>query len=697
VLGFAVLGCALACGDRSERDRSAAVPSGPAAGRSSTARPDVVLITIDTLRADAPGFAGNARARTPLLDRLAAAGRVYTDTHAHSVVTLPSHTNILTGLYPHQHGVRENSGFKLSPQIPTLATLLHDAGYSTGAFVGAFPLDSRFGLNRGFDTYDDHYPLGSDPERFEMAERRGDAVVAAASAWWASHATAPRFLWVHLYDPHAPYAPPEPFASAFRDDLYHGEVAAADSFLAPLLEPLLDGRGRPAVVVVTADHGESLGEHGELTHGIFAYEATLKVPLVVWGDGVAPGRDPRPAWHIDIVPTILGRLGLAAPANLPGGSLLEPARAATRGYFEALSTALNRGWAPLRGALASRHKLIELPVPELYDLDADPREEHNLFSTDRRTAGELRATLPDEKPWPPRKGAVTSEEAAQLRNLGYISGPASNRSTYGPADDPKNLLELDHLLQDFVARYGRGDFAGAAASARKAIALRADAEAYTDLSIALRQLERGEEAVAALREALAKGLDTEQLRRALGLTLSELGKPAEAVAVLRPLAASDDAASVNALAIALTDQGTPSALAEAETLLRRQLAATPRDSKTQENLAIVVLKAGRAAEARDLLHTALAENERLPISWNTLGVALYQTGDPAGALAAWQRSVAIDARQFDALFNLGLTALEAKQPQVARQALRQFVATAPPQRFAADIARAKQLLGRIPG
>ena len=697
MLGFAVLSCALACGDRSERDRSAAVPSGPAAGQSSTARPDVVLITIDTLRADAPGFAGNARAKTPLLDRLAAAGRVYTDTHAHSVVTLPSHTNILTGLYPHQHGVRENSGFKLSPQIPTLATLLHDAGYSTGAFVGAFPLDSRFGLNRGFDTYDDHYPLGSDPERFEMAERRGDTVVAAASAWWASHAAAPRFLWVHLYDPHAPYAPPEPFAAAFRDDPYDGEVAAADSFLAPLLEPLLDGRGRPAVVVVTADHGESLGEHGELTHGIFAYEATLKVPLVVWGDGVAPGRDPRPAWHVDIVPTILGRLGVAAPANLPGGSLLEPARPATRGYFEALSTALNRGWAPLRGALAARHKLIELPLPELYDLDADPREEHNLFSTDRRTAGELRATLPDERPWPPKKGAVTSEEAAQLRNLGYISGPASNRSTYGPADDPKNLLELDHLLQDFVARYGRGDFAGAAASARKAIALRADAEAYTDLSIALRQLERGEEAAAALREALSKGLDTEQLRRALGLTLSELGKSAEAVEVLRPLAGSDDAASVNALAIALTDQGHPTALAEAETLLRRQLAATPRDSKTQENLAIAVLKAGRAAEARDLLRAALAENERLPISWNTLGVALYQTGDAAGALAAWQRAVTIDPRQFDALFNLGLAALEAKQLQVARQALRQFVATAPPQRFAADIARAKQLLASVPG
>src|SRR5262245_46170340 len=164
---------------------------------------DVILVTIDTLRADSVGFAGNKTVATPTLDRLAAAGRVYTDAHAHNVVTLPSHTNILTGLYPYQHGVRDNSGFTLQAAVPTLATVLKGAGYATGAFVGAYPLDRSFGLGRGFDVYDDDYPRGSRPEEFEIAERRGDQVVAPALAWWNAHRGQRRFLWVHLYDPHA--------------------------------------------------------------------------------------------------------------------------------------------------------------------------------------------------------------------------------------------------------------------------------------------------------------------------------------------------------------------------------------------------------------------------------------------------------------------------------------------------------------
>jgi choline-sulfatase len=274
---------------------------------------DVVLITLDTLRADALGFSGNQRVETPVLDRLAQGGRVYANAHAHNVVTLPSHANLLTGLYPYQHGVRDNSGFVLPARVPTLATLLGKAGYATGAFVSAYPLDSRFGLGQGFDVYDDSFPRGSNPESFVIAERRGDQTVAAARAWWDAQKGKRRFLWLHLYDPHAAYDPPEPFAGRYQDNLYLGEVAATDSFLAPLLGPFLDGKEPPALVVVTADHGESLGEHGELTHGLFAYEPTLEVPLVVWGAGVAPGRDGRSARHVDVLPTVLAFLRLEAP------------------------------------------------------------------------------------------------------------------------------------------------------------------------------------------------------------------------------------------------------------------------------------------------------------------------------------------------------------------------------------------------
>ena len=196
-------------------------------------------------------------------------------------------------------------------------------------------------------------------------------------------------------DPHAAYDPPEPFATRYKDDLYLGEVAAADSFLAPLLDPFLAGRERPALVIVTSDHGESLGEHGEMTHGLFAYEATLKVPLVVWGRGVTPGRDPRSARHVDIFPTVLQAAGVNPPAatvRRPGRTLLAPPSDAGDSYFESLSTTLNRGWAPLRGLLRGGTKFISLPLPEVYDLPKDPHEKDNRFAAEsqRRAAAAIK-------------------------------------------------------------------------------------------------------------------------------------------------------------------------------------------------------------------------------------------------------------------------------------------------------------------
>jgi arylsulfatase A-like enzyme/Flp pilus assembly protein TadD len=658
---------------------------------------DVVLVTIDTLRADALGFAGNTRAETPALDRLAAGGRVFDDAHAHNVVTLPSHANILTGLLPYQHGVRENSGFVLPAGVPTLAGLLQESGYATGAFVAAYPLDSQFGLNRGFDVYDESFPRGSDPARFVMAERRGDQVVEAARTWWQGQQGKRRFLWVHLYDPHAAYDPPEPFASRYRDNPYLGEVAATDSFLAPLLGPFLDGREPPALVVVTADHGEALGDHGELTHGLFAYESTLKVPLVVWGAGVEPGRDARPARHVDIVPTVLSYLGRKAPEGLPGRSLLAAPEAATEVYFEALSTNLNRGWAPLRGLLRERKKLIDLPLPELYDLAADAREERNLFAAERRTARALRSELPRESIWPPPKGAVSPEQEASLRSLGYASGSAPAKAVYSAADDPKTLIGVDRLLHQTVDAYSRGRYEEAAAFARQAIAARPDlGEAYEHLALSLRQLERHEEAIAALRSALHRGADGEPLRRQLGLALSEAGRAAEAVAVLEPFASlpGSDAATLNALGIALSDAGRHG---DAAGLLQRVAARFPHDPKAFENLGIVALRMDQPEQSRTQLRRALALNPNLPIAWNTLGVALYRLEGPAAALDAWERSVAIDPRQYDALFNIGLVAAQAGRSAQARQALGRFVATAPPARFAPDIRKARQILARLAG
>ncbi len=670
--------------------------TGELAGRRPAKAVDVVLVTIDTLRADALGFSGNAEASTPVLDRLAAAGRAYVHAHAHNVVTLPSHVNILSGLYPYQHGVRENSGFVVPDTVPTLATLLKQAGYATGAFVGAYPLDSRFGLGRGFDVYDDRFPRGANPSEFVMDERRGDQVIAPALAWWKSQAGRPRFLWVHLYDPHASYDPPEPFRSRFAAKPYLGEVAAADSFLAPLLEPVLDGREAPALVIVTADHGESLGEHGEMTHGLFAYEATLRVPLIVWGAGVNPGRDERWARHVDIVPTVLDRLELDLPEGLPGRSLLEaPPREPDGSYFEALSTNLNRGWAPLRGMLRDGRKWIDLPIPELYDLPADPKEEKNLAAEDRRTGAALRASLPEEAVWPPRKGAVSAEEESRLRSLGYSVGSASGKTAYTADDDPKRLIGIDRKLHQVIDLYARGRYQEAAALSREILAERPElAEAYEHAALSLQMLERQDEAVAVLRGGLGKVVGDESLRRHLAQALSESGRAGEAVEVLRPYERSGEPSTLAALGIALSDSGRNE---EGERVLRQLVARDDSDPKVRENLGIVLLRMGRTAEARDQLRQALALNEALPISWNTLGVALYQLEGPEAGLSAWRKAYELDPQQYDALFNTGLVAASLGKRDEAREALTRFVRTAPPQRFRADIAKAEAALRGIGG
>lgn len=661
-----------------------------------SARPDVVLVTIDTLRADALGFAGNRRAETPTLDRLATQGLVFEHAHAHNVVTLPSHVNILTGLYPYQHGVRDNTGFRLDSSIPTVATWLKERGYATGAFVGAFPLDSRFGLARGFDVYDDRYPKGKTSLDFEMPERPAPEVIAAARKWYAQNAGRPRFLWVHLYDCHAPYRPRPPFAERYRDNPYLGEVAAVDEALKPLLDPFLDGQAPPTLVLVTADHGEALGDHEELTHGLFAYEATLHVPLVVWRRGaVAPGKSQAAAGHVDIAPTILAAAGIALPSNLPGISLLDGkagvARRTDLSYFEAYSTAYNRGWAPLRGMLGGSLKFVDLPLPELYDLASDPAETRNLIASERDRARPLRAALPAESEFgAATRGSGTAEEVARLRSLGYLSGGAPRKERYTAEDDPKKLVQVDRQLHEAIDRYQRGDLPGSIAVSRRIVAARPTmAIGYENLGFLLRQTARPVEALAVYREALARGATTEELHAQYGLALCNVGRATEAVRVLLPFSESRDPDTLNALGIAYSDSGRP---ADAERLLARVIELDPENVEAYGNFGIVRLRGNDPSGARDSFRKALAIDPRFPRAWNGLGVALARLGDERAAIDCWEKAAALDPKLFDALFNLGLTAGKNGLKEQSRRALERFVATAPPALYRSDIAKARRLL-----
>ncbi len=652
----------------------------------------IILVTIDTLRADATAFSGNSEVRTPFLDRLAREGLVFTNAHAHNVVTLPSHANILTGLYPYQHGVRDNSGFTLAGEHATIGAMLKKAGWTTGAFVGAFPLDRRYGLNRGFDVYDDQYREGSAPLDFAVPERNAEEVLKAAAAWWNANRGRKRFLWVHLYDPHAPYAPPAPFREAYASNRYLGEVAWTDHAMAQWLAPIIDSPDAPALVV-TSDHGEALGDHGEQTHGLFAYEATLKVPLLLRApDRVGPAKDERYVRHVDIAPTILELAGVSAPSALAGESLLSGG-GDRDSYFEALSASLNRGWAPLVGMIHRRAKYIELPLPELYALPQDPKEKTNLYPEERRTIAAVRQLLAAAAPSRAVQGrSVSGEESAKLLSLGYVSGTASKKE-YTEADDPKNLVAVDSMVHEAVDAYQRGEIDLAIAAAKRATAARPDMAAGQEmLAFLLQQKERPEAAIAALRDAVERGTASDVIRARYGLMLSENGQAAEAVRVLEPIAGGNDPDVLNAYGVALADSGH---LGDAKRALERILTIDATNAKALQNLGVVALRAGDRAGARGYLERALALNDRLPLALNMMGVIHAQEGNPARAIDAWKKAVALDPRQYDALFNLAMVAGRSGRPDEARAALERFVATAPPERYGKDLVQAKAILERM--
>jgi arylsulfatase A-like enzyme/Flp pilus assembly protein TadD len=650
---------------------------------------DIILVTIDTWRADAAGFAGNSGVQTPFLDSLAARGVVFTNAHAHNVITLPSHVNILTGLNPYQHGVRENAGFTLDAKHVNVAERLKQSGYATAAFIAAYPLDAKYGLNRGFDVYDDNYGKGRATLDFSIQERPAAAVLEPAARWWQSNAGRKRFLWVHLYDPHAPYMPPEPFASEYASNRYLGEVASVDRALATHLAPLV---ADDTTVIVTADHGEALGDHGELTHGLFAYEATLKVPLVVVAPGAKPRREAQFARHIDIVPTILQRAGVAAVAELPGQSLLGKLEARDT-YFESLSASLNRGWAPLTGVIQNGAKYIDLPIAELYDLGKDPGETNNLVKDRRREAAAARTVLSTLDLKPQVRQSISVEEAARLRSLGYVAGAQTNDNVTA-ADDPKNLVHLDKKLHDIIDFYQRGDPKRALELAREVVAEKPKMAAGRELlAVMLQQNERVAEAVDVLGKLAAEGKASEATKVQLALLLTETGRAADAAAILGPIATGNASAEVlNGYGIALADMNR---VQEAAASFRRALQLDPNHAPAHQNLGILALRMNDARAAREHLTRALALNPRLPLALNTMGVVHARANDFPSAVESWKRAVALDPSQYDALYNIGLVQLRAGNRADARNALERFARTAPPQRYAAEIANARQALSSL--
>jgi len=447
---------------------------------------------------------------------------------------------------------------------------------------------------------------------------------------------------------------------------------------------------------VTADHGESRGEHGEETHGLFAYEATLHVPLFLWSRALPrKGRDAALARHIDILPTILDAVGDRTPRQLPGASLLSDRKDAgsRTSYFESLSASFTRGWAPLRGVLQGGQKVIDLPVPEHFDLMRDPAEANNLAPQRLAPLRKLRAELLRFPTGPVEPGRTDPDQAARLRSLGYLSGSAPAKASYGPADDPKNLIDVDRQIHKAVDLYERGDRRGALRVTRELVARNPKMQlGYQHLAFLLDESGDTAGAIKVFGQAAANGVRSEALDRRHGLLLAEEGKPRDAVAILGRYAGSRDGETLNALGIALADSGR---VDEALAVFRRVLAADPTNVQAWQNIGIALLKADRpdgAAQARESLEKSIALGVRNPKAWNALGVSWMRSGEPARALDAWARCVEYGPEEYDALYNMGIVALRIGDRARARQSFEKFLASAPAARYARERTEIRRLL-----
>jgi arylsulfatase A-like enzyme/Flp pilus assembly protein TadD len=653
---------------------------------------DVLLITVDTLRHDGTGFSGAGRVRTPATDRLAAAGTVFPFAHAHAVTTLPSHASILTGLHPNEHGVRDNAGYVLDATIPTLPALLRRAGYRTAAFVSAFPLDRRFGLDNGFEVYDDEFRSGT-TSTFTPPERAGDETVRRALEWWNAHRGERRFLWVHLFTPHYPYEPREPFASTHAADPYFGEAAQVDAELEPLLATVLDPAAEPTLVVYTSDHGESLGEHGEQTHGLFAYESTLRIPLVVASrDQVPAGVDDAGARHVDIVPTVLDLMGLPTPADLPGRPLFgkRPADHDDGCYFESLSTHLNRGWAPLHGRIEGRIKAIRLPLPELYDLAADPGEIDNLADARGDTLDDMLARLPQDDDPLAARSELNEAMIERLRSLGYASASAPAKPVeYGVDSDPKNLVHYDTRLGEALSALHEGDAPRAVRLLGELIEQQPRMRlAYAELAHVLSASGRVGDAIAVLQRAVGHGIADESMHRNLARALASQDRRDEAWQVLRVHDGSADPETHATLGQLAAMGGR---LDEAETFFGKALELDPSFPQARADLGFLLLTQRRLDEALPHLEAAVAVEPDRVRAWNGLGVIRYQREDLPGAVEAWSRVVELAPRLADAHYNLANALERTGDPAGAARELRAFAALASGRDREEALARAERL------
>ena len=659
---------------------AAAAPSKAAATRP--AGTNVLLITVDTVRADHVGAYGFKQSATPTIDALAHDGVLFEHAYSQVPLTLASHTSLLTGTYPFHNGVQDFTGQPLTPDIRSVSQSLKANGYDTAAIVSSYVLDRSWGLDRGFDLYYDVFQgssfLENDPG---LVERKAGASVDQALKWLRTPRRKPFFLWLHLYDPHSGYDPPEPFRSRFADSLYDGEIAYADSQLARVVAYLKQqGLYDRMLIVFASDHGESLGEHGEKEHGFFVYHSTLHVPLLVKppaASRVPAHREPKPVQIMAIAPTILATLGLKDPieSQFETASLLADKSGASDPpvYSESFYSFSSFGWAPLRTINTGAYQYIEAPKPELYDLRNDPAETKNLITEQTATASVLAQQLKDlvaryaSDDHSANTSHLSAEAVEKLRSLGYMAyrSPVSAEALAAGLADPKDKI------WDFNVVLGAVD-AGKMGKADRQRELLSQVEARNpDMYLipflfgeAQLQASDWSSAEASLRRCLKLNPDFDQAMSALARALHQQNKDEEARQWV------DKALQINPKNLKAWYQkgwmsmaSDPGAAADA---FEQTLAIQPSFAMAHRDFGMLLLQQQRFPEAASHLEKAAELGLEQPRLYNFLGIAYSRTGRYSAAAGVYKKALAKDSSYAEAHLNLSYAYQKLNRPADAR-------------------------------
>ena len=616
---------------------------------------NVILISVDTLRADHLGCYGYEAIRTPHIDRLAAESVLFENVATVTPLTLPAHASIFTGRGPLEHGVIDNFGYLLGEREETLAELLHEHGFATGGFIGSFVLDSRWGVSQGFTTYFDRFEApGAAVTTMQANQRSGDEVLDPALDWIRDHSSGPFFAFIHFYDPHTPYSPPEPYRSEYGSDRigrYDGEVAFVDSLVGRLIAVLEEqGLYQDTMIVFMSDHGESLGEHGEDGHGLFLYDATIRVPLLIKGPRLeTAGRVAAQVRTIDVMPTVLDVVGLDVPSSVEGESLRPllhdvHSESDLSAFIESHYARLHFGWAPLRGMRDSRYKFVEAPIGELYDLMEDPDETRNLYDEQpeivRRYKEQIEA-FDREYPSLARSSEVIDVETERrLQALGYVTSPSAAPSS--PEDwktlaDPKEKIGVFNSVTEATTLNLMGDFEGAVALLTSVLEEDPDVMlAYTILGNLYLQRGAYREAVEVFDSALDR--DERNFNASYGLALAHkgLGRLDRAESGFRQCLEIEPG-RIRAVYQLAEVQMAVGRTQDAERLLRQHLESRP-DTSLYLTLADALLAQNKRQDAFRILEEAATRDPDDASVQLSLGNLLMEDGNVEAALGAFQKA-----------------------------------------------------------